>query len=365
VRIDQWVPALHRGDAIGDSARLMRDAFRSWGYEADVWAPHVDADLAGDGRPYDRFAGDVRHDPDDVVILHYALPSRLTSDLASFAGRRVLLHHNITPPEFFAPWDPEMVRLCRLGREQVATLRGAVQLALADSEFSRRELAALGFERTGVLPIFLDFARYREPPNPVLLRQLRDGRTNLLFVGRVTPNKRPEDLVRLLSVWKRFVAPAVRLVLVGRYPRRETGHGVPLPRHYLDALEAFAYEEGLRPEDVIFAGHLEHDELLACYAAASLFVSMSEHEGFGVPLVEAMLMDVPVLARRAAAVGFTLGDAGVTFEGDDLAEVAEIGRALVVDEALRARVLAGQRKRLEAFAPFAVESALRRYVESL
>ena len=181
----------------------------------------------------------------------------------------------------------------------------------------------------------------------------------------MTPNKRPDDLVRLLSVWKRFVAPAVRLVLVGRYPRRQTGHGVPMPRHYLDALEAFAYEEGLRPEDVIFAGHLEHDELLACYAAAGLFVSMSEHEGFGVPLVEAMLMGVPVLARRAAAVGFTLGDAGVTFEGNDLAEVAEIGRALVVDQALRARVLAGQQKRLAAFAPAAVESALRRYVESL
>jgi glycosyltransferase involved in cell wall biosynthesis len=365
VRVDQWVPALHRGDAIGDSARLMRDAFRSWGYAADVWAPHVDAGLEGDGRPYDGFATEVPHEAGDVVILHYALPSRLSSDLTSFPGRRVLLHHNITPPEFFLGWDPELVRLCTLGREQVATLRDGVQLALADSEFSRRELEGMGFASTGVLPIYLDFARYRERPNPVLLRQLRDGRTNLLFVGRVTPNKRPEDLVRLLSFWKRFVSPAVRLVLVGRYPRRETGHGVALPRHYLDALEAFAYEEGLRPEDVIFAGHLEHDELLACYAAAGLFVSMSEHEGFGVPLVEAMLMGVPVLARRAAAVGFTLGDAGVTFEGNDLAEVAEIGRALVVDQALRARVLAAQQKRLEAFAPAAVESALRRYVESL
>jgi glycosyltransferase involved in cell wall biosynthesis len=365
VRIDQWVPALHRGDAIGDSARLMRDAFRSWGYEADVWAPHVDPDLEGDGRPYDRFASEVRGGADDVVILHYALPSRLTSDLAARGGKRVLLHHNITPPGSFAPWDPEMVRLCALGREQVAELRGRVELALADSEFSRRELEALGFERTGVLPIYLDFDRYRERPNPVLLSQLRDGRTNLLFVGRVTPNKRPEDLVRLLSFWKRFISPAVRLVLVGRYPRRETGHGVPLRRHYLDALEAFAYEEGLRPEDVIFAGHLEHDELLACYAAAQLFVSMSEHEGFGVPLVEAMLMGVPVLARRAAAVGFTLGDAGVTFEGNDLAEVAELGRELVVDGALRARVLAGQARRLGAFAPAAVEATLRRFVESL
>jgi glycosyltransferase involved in cell wall biosynthesis len=365
VRIDQWLPALHRGDAIGDSARLMRAAFRSWGHEADVWAPQVEPDLEDEGRPYDRFASDVHGGTGDVVILHYALPSRLTADLLAWGGRRVLLHHNITPPGFFVDWDPEMVRLCALGREQLGSLRGGVDLALADSEFSRRELEALGFERTGVLPIFLDFERYRERPNPVLRRQLSDGRTNLLFVGRVTPNKRPEDLLRLLSFWKRFVSPAVRLLLVGRYPRRETGHGVPLRRHYLDALEAFAYEEGLRPEDVYLAGRLEHDELLACYASADLFVSMSEHEGFGVPLVEAMLMDVPVLARRATAVGFTLGEAGVTFEGNDLAEIAELGRALTQDEALRARVLAGQRRRLETFAPAAVEAELRRYVESL
>ncbi len=365
MRIDQWLPALHRGDAIGDSARLMRGVFRSWGHESDLWAPHADPELEGECRPYDRFASEVRGGPNDVVILHYALPSRLTGDLLAWGGRRVLLHHNIPPPEFFVAWDPEMVRLCALGREQVASLRGRVELALADSEFSRRELEALGFERTGVLPILLDFERYRQAPNPVLLRHLSDGRTNLLFVGRITPNKRQEDLVRLLSFWKRFVAPAVRLVLVGRYPRRETGHGLPMRRHYLDAIEALAYEEGLRPVDVYFAGHLDHDELLACYAAADRFVSMSAHEGFGVPLVEAMLMDVPVLARRAAAVGFTLGGAGVTFEGNDLAEIAELGRALTQDASLRERVLAGQRRRLAAFTPEAVAADLRRFLESV
>jgi len=363
-RIDQWVPALHRGDAIGDSALLMRDAFRSWGHEADVWAPDVDEDLAGEGRPYAGFAA-AGAGPGDVVILHYAVPSRLSADLRSFPGRRVLLHHNITPPEFFTAWDPEMVRLCALGREEVAGLRDHVDLALADSEFSRRELEAAGFARTGVLPIFLDFARYREPPNPVLLRQLDDERTNLLFVGRVAPNKRHEDLVRLASYWKRFLSPAVRLVLVGRHPRRATGDGRPLKAHYFDALQAFAYEEGLTPEEVCFTGHADHADLLAGYAAADVFVSMSEHEGFGVPLVEAMLMRVPVLARRRAAVGFTLGEGGVTFDGDDLAAVAEMARLLATEGELRSKVLAAQDRRLQAFAPAAVEAELRRFVDSL
>jgi L-malate glycosyltransferase len=363
-RIDQWVPALHRGDAIGDSARLMRDAFRSWGHEADVWAPDIDEDLAGDGRPYSEFAS-ADAGASDVVILHYALPSRMSDDLRRHPGRKVLLHHNITPPEYFAPWDPEMVRICALGREQVAGLRGDVDLALADSEFSRRELEEAGFARTGVLPIFLDFTRYREPPNPVLLRQLDDERTNLLFVGRLAPNKRPEDLVRLTSFWKRFVSPAVRLVLVGRFPRRATGEGLPLRAHYFDALQSFAYEEGLTPEEVVFTGHLDHADLLAGYAAASVFVSMSEHEGFGVPLVEAMIMGVPVLARRAAAVSWTLGEGGVTFEGRDLAEVAEMARLLATEGEVRSKVLAAQERRLSAFAPAAIEADLRRFIGSL
>jgi glycosyltransferase involved in cell wall biosynthesis len=364
VRIDQWVPALHRGDAIGDSARLMRDAFRAWGHEADVWAPEIDDDLEGEGRPYAEFASH-GGGPGDVVVLHYALPSRMSEDLRAFPGRRVLLHHNITPPEFFAPWDEEMVRICALGREELASLRPSVHLALADSEFSRRELEAAGFAPTGVLPIFLDFARYREAPNPVLTRVLADGRTNILFVGRLAPNKRQEDLIRLASFWKRFLSPAVRLVLVGRRPRRTTGLGAPLRAHYFDALSAFAYEEGLTPEEVFFTGHADHADLLACYRTASVFVSMSEHEGFGVPLVEAMLMGVPVLARAAAAVPFTLGGAGVTFEDGSLAEIAQTAHLLATEGDLRARVLAGQERRLQAFAPAAVEADLRRFIDGL
>ena len=353
MRIDQWVPALHRGDAIGDSARLMRDAFRSWGHTADVYALELDPDLEGDGL---RFQAWSPGGPDDVVILHYALPSPLTPALREHRGRRVLLHHNITPAEYFVGWDAEMVRICTLGREELGSLVPHVDLGLADSEFNRLELEELGFRRTGVLPIYLDFQRYREPSGPVLRRLLEDGRTNLLFVGRLAPNKRPDDLIRLTSYWKRFVSPDVRLVLVGKAPRR---------RAYFDALQALAYEEGFTPSEVLFLGHVSHADLLACYSTASVFVSMSEHEGFGVPLVESMLMRVPILAFAATAVPHTLGGAGVQFTEKRVPEVAEIAHALTADEGLRARVLAGQDRRLEAFAPPAVEAALRRYVDSL
>jgi glycosyltransferase involved in cell wall biosynthesis len=350
VRIDQWVPALHRGDAIGDSARLMRDAFRRWGHTADVYALQLDDDLQGDGRPFSEWrAGG----PDDVVVLHYALPSPLTAALRGHRGRRVLLHHNITPPEFFLGYDAEMVRICAIGREEWKQLRGEVDLALADSEFSRRELEAAGFPRTGVLPIFLDFARYREASAPALERLLRDERTNVLFVGRVTPNKRQEDLVRLAAYWKRFISPDLRLVLVGKLPRR---------RPYLDALQSFLREEGFTPWEVVLTGHLSHAELLACYRTAAIFVSMSEHEGFGVPLVEAMLMRVPILAYAATAVADTLGGAGVQFTEKRYPEMAEVGYRLTTDAGLRAAVLAAQDERLRAFAPGSVEGRLKAHL---
>jgi glycosyltransferase involved in cell wall biosynthesis len=231
-----------------------------------------------------------------------------------------------------------------------------VDLGLADSEFNRRELEEAGFARTGVLPIYLDFGRYRERPNPVLRRMLDDGRTNLLFVGRIAPNKRQEDLVRLASYWRRFISPDLRLLLVGKLPRR---------RSYHDALQSFFYELGFTPAEVVLTGHVDHAELLACYAEADVFVSGSDHEGFGVPLVEAMLMDVPILAYRTSAVPDTLGGAGVQFTEMRLDEVAEMGHRLATDAALREAVLAGQRGRLQAFAPETVEASLKAYVESL
>jgi L-malate glycosyltransferase len=354
MRIDQWTPALHRGDAIGDSTLLMCAAFRRWGYESDVYALDGDEDLKDEARPFSAWAPG---GAEDIVILHYALPSPLTQALRSQRSKRLLIHHNITPPEFFAGHDPEMVRICGLGRQQLQELAGETELALGDSEFNRRELEAAGFGRTGVLPIYLDFSRYRQAPSPVVCHQLREtGTTNVLFVGRIAPNKRPDDLVRFASYWKKFIAPDIRLLLVGKLPKK---------RGYFNALQALAYERGFGPQEVIFTGHVPHDDLLAYYRSSDLFLSMSEHEGFGVPLVEAMLLDLPILAYRTTAIPDTLGPAGVQFNEKRFELVAELARELVTNQALRAKVIEGQRKRVADFAPDQVEATLRRHIDSV
>ena len=353
MRVDQWLPAAHRGDAIGDEAIQIRQALRRSGWASEIYALDIDEEVRGEVLPFEIHpeAG-----PDDVTILHFALPSPLTQALAAIGGKKLLVYHNITPPRYFVGIDEELTRIAWKGREELLSLSGIVDLALGDSEFNRIELEAAGFERTGVLPILMEFDRYREEPNPVLLEMLDDGRSNVLFVGRVFPNKRFEDLVRLAFFYKKYVSENFRFLLVGRSGRMA---------RYQQAVESMAEHWGLRPSELLFTGHLPWDDLLACYAAADLFVSMSEHEGFGVPLVESMLLEVPVMAYRAGAVADTLGEAGVLFQEKNYEELAEMTHLLMTDRNLAEAVVAGQRRRVERFRPERVEAELIAHLEEL
>src|SRR6185503_8236112 len=188
--VNQWVPAAHKGDAIGDSARRVRDLLRTMGHDSELYALTIDDALAHEVRPF----GDAAARRGDLTIFHYALPSPMTGAFAALASGRVLQYHNVTPASYFAPYDPALFRLATLGREELKTLAGRVDLALGDSEYNRRELEALGFARTGVFPIAVDTERItRRVERPALDRMLDDELVNFLFVGRIAPNKKIED----------------------------------------------------------------------------------------------------------------------------------------------------------------------------
>jgi len=335
--INQWVPAAHRGDAIGDSARRVRGLLRAMGHESELYALTIDDDLKGDVRPFSDPAA--RHG--DVTIFHYALPSPMTAAFAALGSRRVLQYHNVTPAAYFAPYDPALFRLASLGRQELATLAGRVDLALGDSEFNRQELEALGFGSTGVFPIAVDLTRVTQQTElRALDRALDDGLINFLFVGRIAPNKKIEDHIRLAEVYKRYVDSAYRFIFVGRYD--------VVPSYYA-TIRALMAEYRLLNDRFIFTGPIPDDELAVYYKHAAVYISLSEHEGFCVPLLEAMAADVPILAYAAAAVPDTLGFAGVQFAPKDLEYAAELLGALTFDDRLRARVILGQRRRLADF----------------
>lgn len=351
--IHQWVPAAHRGDAIGDSARKIRDLLRDMGYASDVFALTIDDDLRNDVRSF----SDPAASRGDITIFHFALPSPMTEPFARLTGRKVVQYHNITPAAFFAPYDAGLFRLAALGRRELATLAGRVELALGDSEFNRQELESLGFAPTGVLPIAVDTDRITNAPRrPALERILADGLINILFVGRIAPNKKIEDHIRLAELYKRNVDSYYRFIFVGRHD------GVP---RYYAQIRALIAEFDMLPDRFWFTGPVPDDDLAAFYRWADAYVSLSEHEGFCVPLVEAMAADVPVVAYAAGAVPETLGGAGLLFEPKDLELAAELLGTVVYDREVRARVLHGQRERVRAFAPAKIGQTLAQLVERL
>jgi glycosyltransferase involved in cell wall biosynthesis len=360
VRVDQWVPALHRGDAIGDSTILMRDALRSFGHVSDIYT--YDQDPGTAARPF----GEWREGGEgDVVIFHYALISPMNAAFASLRSKRVLLYNNITPPEFFTSWDAEIHKILKQGLDALEALASATTLALGDSEFNRSELERRGFTRTAVLPIAIDFERYREEGSAALRKRLADGRTNLLFVGRIAPNKRHDNLIRVLAYYKKHISTAVRLLAVGKHPRRETGVGAPIQSHYLDALVRLYSDLRVEPADVLFTDGVTHDELLAYYEGAHVFISMSEHEGFGVPLVEAMLKRVPIIALSGTAVSETLGASGLRFDRPDIPEFAEAASLLAKPGQARDAILQGQDRRVLDFATDRTLGRLRELIAGI
>lgn len=351
--VNQWVPAAHKGDAIGDSARKVRDLLRARGHDADVFALTIDEDLRDDVRPFD----DPAARRGDATIFHFALPSPMTEAFARVGGTRVLQYHNITPAHFFAPFAPPLFRLAALGRQELASLAGRVDLALGDSEYNRQELEVLGFGRTGVMPIAVDLARLTgAPPRPALEEVLDDELTNILFVGRIAPNKRIEDHIRLAEHYKRYVDAECRFIFVGR-------HDV-VPRYYA-MVRALIERYKMLPDRFVFTGPVPDEDLATYYRMSDAYVSLSEHEGFCVPLLEAMATDVPILAYASSAVPDTLGGAGVAFFPKDLEYAAELLGSLVFDEEVRERVIAGQRRRVDDFGDARTERELDRWLREL
>ncbi|HXI29456.1 MAG TPA: glycosyltransferase [Vicinamibacterales bacterium] len=336
--VNQWVPAAHQGDAIGDSARRVRNLLRAMGHDSDLFAITIDDALRDEVRRFD----DPAARGGDLTIFHYALPSPMTEAFAALPrGGRILQYHNVTPAEYFAPYDPALFRLASLGRRELATLADRVDVALGDSDYNRDELARLGFRRTGVFPIAVDTTRITQPASrPALDQVLDDGLVNFLFVGRIAPNKKIEDHLRLAEVYKRYVDAYYRFIFVGRVD--------VVPRYY-STIRALMAEYRFLNDRFVFTGPIPDAELAVYYRHAAVYVSLSEHEGFCVPLVEAMAADVPVLAYGAAAVPDTLGGAGVQFAPKDLELAAELLGTLAFDDAVRAQVIAGQRRRLADF----------------
>jgi glycosyltransferase involved in cell wall biosynthesis len=354
MRVDQLVPAFHRGDAIGDTALHMKQFFLSQGFSSDIYCLNRDSVLEEESLLFEAFPDP---SPGDITILHFALPSPLNRAFIKLPSRKVMIYHNITPHTYFEGFNPEMVRISLLGREELKSLSPHVELSLADSEYNRQELAALGFKKTKVFPLFIDFDKYKKPESDFMLKLFKDDRLNILFVGRIVPNKRIDALIKVLFYYKKYISPLVRLIIVGKTSS--------LPRYY-ESLIRLADEFYLKPEEIRFTGHIPDEEMYALYKASDVFLSLSEHEGFGLPFVESMIFDLPIIAFNSTAVPHTLGDSGVLIDSNECVDrIAELVHLVANDEALRKTIIRSQRKQLDRYKARDLQAFLLESVGSL
>ncbi len=327
-----------RGDAIANEARVLKNLFRSWGFESDIFSDtsRVMPELRKEARDIRELSVACRSD--DVVLLHLSIGSIVNDVFAQLSCRKAILYHNITPSHFFQGINQEIARHLVWGREQARALAGRAGVVMAVSRYNAEELAAMGYTNVHVLPLLLDTGLWRAPPDKRMLKHLKDGKVNVLFVGRCAPNKKIEDLLAAFHYFQRFVEPRSRFIHVGAYAGLERYHAMLL-----------AKTRALQLKDVLFSGSLKQTELNACYDASHIFLCMSEHEGFCIPLLEAMAHAMPVLAHASAAVPETLDGAGVLFSEKRYDWIAETMGEIMRNDHLHRALVEEQRKRLNRY----------------
>ncbi|MEK7862777.1 MAG: glycosyltransferase, partial [Chloroflexota bacterium] len=316
----QFHPVLAYGDAVSNDAFELQRLFWASDVRSDLFAweakPEVRA-LVRDWRDLERLPKDA------LLLIHHSMGNDVLGELAALPQRKAIVYHNITPGSYFAGLNEHARRYSDLGREQLRELAQVAELGIADSEFNRQELEAAGLAKTAVVPILYDWEAFDVTPDPVVTRALADERTAILVVGQILPQKAVHDVIAAFARYRQGDRGA-RLYLVG---------STAMSASYLDRLTRQVEDAGLA-DDVIFTGSVNVEQLVAYYRGATALLTLSDHEGFCVPLIEAMRSRLPIVANAAGAIPETLGDAGILLDDKTPHTVAAALERVVRDQDL-------------------------------
>jgi L-malate glycosyltransferase len=339
-RVDQVIPTLASRDAIGGHTLQLRDLLRSRGFRSDIYYANASPDRLDEGLPLARL-GD-RSPGSRVLLYQMSIGSGVADVFRDRNERKFVNYHNITPADLLEAWAPAVGEEVRWGRAQLRDLAPVTEFAVADSQFNERELRDAGYRWTTTVPLLVDLDGFAGTPDPALADRLAGekagGGTDLLFVGKVSPHKGQHDLVKALAAYRRLYDPKARLRLVGG----------AISDDYRGAVERFADELELL-DAVEIAGSVTHEELIAYYAGSDAFVCLSNHEGFCVPLIEAMYHRLPIVATANSAVPETVDGAGLVLPNREPARVAAAIDRVVHDAELRSVLADAAAVRVESF----------------
>jgi glycosyltransferase involved in cell wall biosynthesis len=329
--VHQLLPAAVPYDAITGQAFAWRDLLVRWGCTSEIVAEHVHPDLLGTVHRLDRRT--TRLLDQGGVVLHYAVWSGTIETALGARGPLALCYHNITPGELLREFNPDTADMCDRGRDALGVFRGRIDALIAASSFNASELRDAGVGEAAVVPLLLDI------PDEVPRRD-PSRQPVVLTVGRIVPNKRFEDVIKAFTLYQRHRAPEASLVIIGS----DVGF-----ERYRQALNVLIARIGTR--NVFFTGPISDQARDAWYDRADVYISMSVHEGFCAPLIEALAHGVPVVARAAGAVPETLGGAGLVLDGSDSPLFAEALHELTSSQSTRRGLYEAADRRLSELRP--------------
>ena len=341
MKIVQILTNLNWGDAIGNEVLAMDEALKQQGYDSRVMAITIHEALYNQASEID-FSTISK---EDLVIFHKATGDMLIKSVANLPCRKVMVYHNITPARFFLPYDRIMAMNLWLGRHQLRQFASRMDACWADSTFNAQELIRCGAQqqKTKVLPILFSEKETTIQPDPeTVLKLSKQKGTQLLCIGRIAPNKKLEDAIKLYVHYQRKYDKDAVLYLVGSWDGLEK---------YYAKLKGFCADLNLKDDQVVFTGRVTDEEKEAYLRTTDVLLCMSEHEGFCVPLLEAMKRDLPILAYAEAAVPETLGESELLFTKKEYGRMAEALERLQKDELYHTGILKAQRQNLMRFDP--------------
>ncbi len=337
MRMIQLLPTLSYGDGVGNDTLAIDRIIKELGYETKIYAENIDSRI-GKGLA-EKVEKMPRPDQNDRILYHLSTGTALNEKLKDLPGKKLIIYHNITPAHFFKEYSRISYDLCESGRSAISQLRETADYCWADSGYNRQELLENGYScNIDVIPVVIPFVDYNREPDKTILKKYNDDWVNLVFVGRISPNKKQEDIIKTFFYYKNFINAKARLFLVGSYSGTE---------RYYDRLCRYIKE--LKLSDVYITGHIKFQEILSYYHLADVFLCMSEHEGFCIPLLEAMHFKIPIVAYAYTGVSETLADAGLTLKEKDCKVAAEMIRMILENNDLRNAIIEQQNKRLEDF----------------
>ena len=349
------MPAVHQliagagiGDAITNYALEIQRIFRSTGMNSLLFAPdqHIAPDLKG-VKVLGLSEALQNLKEEDILLYHYSIGSSASRVYKETSCKKLICYHNITPSKYFRNVSQSQALVLDQGREELKTLVPFTSVASAVSDFNRRELVEMGFSNTEVVPLVFPRTYLETKPDVNVLDKYSDGKTNLIFVGRVAPNKRFEDLIKAFNYYHKTEDAHSRLIMVGTYVGNEKYYT------YLKCLVSDLQLSG----HAVFTGHLKLADLIAYYQVGSAFLCLSEHEGFCLPLLEAMQFQLPVFALKRAAIPETMNRAGVLFDEPDFRVMAEVIHQVLQKPLLREAVLRRQNERLREYNRISLKEA--------